>query len=119
MINETWSKIQNKLNQIYLPDGARAVLDVSSGPPITLHYAFFWNGTGEVPVIMMSRLAQQLERRLGSIGLTEVTAIYGEAEEEIFVEVDSVKMSSLELSYLDIVGALDACLLYTSPSPRD
>ena len=108
MINETWSKIQNKLNQIYLPDGARAVLDVSSGPPITLHYAFFWNGTGEVPVIMMSRLAQQLERRLGSIGLTEVTAIYGEAEEEIFVEVDSVKMSSLELSYLDIVGALDA-----------
>ena len=108
LINETWSKIQNKLNQIYLPDGARAVLDVSSGPPITLHYAFFWNGTGEVPVIMMSRLAQQLERRLGSIGLTEVTAIYGEAEEEIFVEVDSVKMSSLELSYLDIVGALDA-----------
>ena len=28
LINETWSKIQNKLNQIYLPDGARAILDV-------------------------------------------------------------------------------------------
>ena len=55
---------------------------------------------------MMSRLAQQLQKRLSSVPGTEKTAIYGEAEEEIVVEVDSAKMSSLGLTYQEISTAI-------------
>ena len=57
---------------------------------------------------MMSRLAQQLKRKLSSIGETEVTAVYGETDEEILIEVDSAKMSALNLSYQDISNAINA-----------
>ena len=101
LIDQTWSKIQDKLDQAYIPEGAQSLLDISSGPPITLHYAISWNGDGEEPTIMMSRIAQQLKRKLSSIGETEVTAVYGETDEEILIEVDSAKMSALNLSYQD------------------
>ena len=48
---------------------------------------------------MMSRLGNQLKRKLSSIGATHATAIYGETDEEIVVEVDSNKISSLGLTY--------------------
>ena len=108
LIDQTWSKIQDKLDQAYIPEGAQSLLDISSGPPITLHYAISWNGDGEEPTIMMSRLAQQLKRKLSSIGETEVTAVYGETDEEILIEVDSAKMSALNLSYQDISNAINA-----------
>ena len=55
---------------------------------------------------MMSRLAQQLKRKLSSIALTKETAIYGETDEEIIVEVDPAKMTSLNLTFLDLANAI-------------
>ncbi|MFL2690120.1 MAG: efflux RND transporter permease subunit [Gammaproteobacteria bacterium] len=108
LIDQTWSKIQNKMDQIIAPDGTQINLDISSGPPITVQYAFLWNGEGKAPEILISRLAQQLKRKLSSIGATENTAIYGEAEEEILIEVDSAKMTSLDLTYQDISRAISS-----------
>jgi len=106
LIEETWSKVQNKIDQIEMPDGATMLLERSSGPPITVEYIIDWKGEGDVPIIMLSRLAQQLQRKLSSVPGTEKTAIYGEAEEEIVVEVDSAKMSSLGLTYQEISSAI-------------
>ena len=111
LIEETWSKVQDKLNQILIPIGAEIFLDRSSGPPITVQYAVTWNGDGEAPLIMMSRLANQLKRKLSSIGSSHQTAIFGEADEEILIELDSSKLSSLGLSFQDIsiaIQSLDA-----------
>ncbi len=108
LIDQTWSKIQNKMDQIIAPDGTQINLDISSGPPITVQYAFLWNGEGKAPEILISRLAQQLKRKLSSIGATENTAIYGEAEEEILIEIDSAKMTSLDLTYQDISRAISS-----------
>ena len=108
LIEETWSRIQGKIDQVIIPEESNILLRRSSGPPITVEYVIDWKGEGEQPIIMMSRLAQQLERKLSSIPATEKTAIYGEAEEEIVVEVDSAKMSSLRLSYKDISFAISS-----------
>ncbi len=106
LIEEVWSKVQNKIDQIEMPDGATMLLERSSGPPITVEYIIDWKGEGNEPIIMMSRLAQQLQKKLSSVPGTEKTAIYGEAEEEIIVEVDSAKMSSLGLTYQEISLAI-------------
>ena len=111
LIEETWSKVQDKLNQILIPQGAEIFLDRSSGPPITVQYAVTWNGDGEAPLIMMSRLANQLKRKLSSIGSSHQTAVFGETDEEILIELDSSKLSSLGLSFQDIsksIQSLDA-----------
>ena len=105
-IEETWSRIQGKLDQIIPPDEATVILNRTAGPPITLEYIIDWNGDGEPPIIMMSRLAQQLKRKLSSIPLTKETAVYGETDEEIIVEIDSAKMSSLNLTYGDVANSI-------------
>ena len=106
LIEEVWSKVQNKIDQIDMPDGTTMLLERSSGPPITVEYIIDWRGEGDEPIIMMSRLAQQLQKKLSSVPGTEKTAIYGEAEEEIVVEVDSAKMSSIGLTYQEISLAI-------------
>ena len=108
LIEETWSKVQDKLSQILIPQGAEIFLDRSSGPPITVQYAVTWNGGGEAPLIMMSRLANQLKRKLSSIGSSHQTAIFGETDEEILIELDSSKLSSLGLSFQDIERSIQA-----------
>ena len=108
LIEETWSKVQDKLNQILIPQGAEIFLDRSSGPPITVQYAVSWNGDGEAPLIMMSRLANQLKRKLSSIGSSHQTAVFGETDEEILIELDSSKLSSLGLSFQDISKAIQS-----------
>ena len=108
LIEETWSKVQDKLSQILIPQGAEIFLDRSSGPPITVQYAVTWNGSGEAPLIMMSRLANQLKRKLSSIGSSHQTAIFGETDEEILIELDSSKLSSLGLSFQDIERSIQA-----------
>ena len=108
LIEETWSKVQDKLNQILIPQGAEIFLDRSSGPPITVQYAVTWNGDGVAPLIMMSRLANQLKRKLSSIGSSHQTAVFGETDEEILIELDSSKLSSLGLSFQDISKAIQS-----------
>jgi len=61
---------------------------------------------GEAPLIMMSRLADQLKRKLSSIGSSHKTAIFGPTDEEIIIEIDSVKMTSLGLTYQDIGSSI-------------
>jgi multidrug efflux pump subunit AcrB len=108
LIEQSWSKIQDKLAQVIAPPGVNIYLERSSGPPITVQYAVSWNGEGEIPLVMMSRLANQLKRKLSSIGQSHGTAIYGAAEEEVLIEVDSAKMSSLGLTYQDISKAIQS-----------
>ena len=107
-IEETWSRIQGKVDQIIPPDDVKIILNRTAGPPITLEYVIDWNGDGEPPLIMMSRLAQQLKRKLSSISLTKETAVYGATDEEIVVEIDSAKMTSLNLTYQDLAKAISS-----------
>ena len=144
LVEKVWSEVQDKLDQTEqkIPNNARLELSRNSGPPISALYSIQWKGEGEPPLILMSRLAEQLKRKLAYLGSTEGVEIHGAANEEILVEVDSRKLSNLGLSFQNLsnlVGSFDNkrsvglissldeeilikskdCLLYTSPSPRD
>ena len=94
--------VQNKLDQLNLPPGINLLLDRSSGPPITIQYAITWNGDGEIPLIMMSRLADQLKRKLSSIGSSHKTAIFGPADE--------IRLFDNNIRTLDIFSELSGTL---------
>ena len=106
LIEQTWSKIQDKLDQISTPSDASIVLRRSSGPPITLQYALSWRGDGEIPLIMLSRLGDQLKRKLSSIGSTHKVEVIGGADEEILIEVDASKISNLGITYAELSSVL-------------
>jgi Cation/multidrug efflux pump len=107
-MEETWSRIQGKGEQIIPPENVALVLNRTAGPPITLEYAIDWNGDGEPPLIMMSRWAQQLKRKFSSISLTKETAVYGATEEEIGVEIDPAKRSSSNQTNQEVAKAISA-----------
>ena len=54
----------------------------------------------------MSRLAEQLKRKLAYLGSTEEVEIHGEANEEIVVEVDTRKLSNLGISLQNLSNSL-------------
>ena len=112
LVEKVWSEVQDKLDQTEqkIPNNARLELSRNSGPPISALYSIQWKGEGEPPLILMSRLAEQLKRKLAYVGSTEGVEIHGAANEEILVEVDSRKLSNLGLSFQNLsnlVGSFD------------
>ena len=112
LVEKVWSEVQDKLDQTEqkIPNNARLELSRNSGPPISALYSIQWKGEGEPPLILMSRLAEQLKRKLAYLGSTEGVEIHGAANEEILVEVDSRKLSNLGLSFQNLsnlVGSFD------------
>ena len=112
LVEKVWSEVQDKLDQTEqkIPNNARLELSRNSGPPISALYSIQWKGEGEPPLILMSRLAEQLKRKLAYLGSTEGVEIHGATNEEILVEVDSRKLSNLGLSFQNLsslVGSFD------------
>ena len=66
LIDQTWSEVQDKIDQVkpLIPQGANLKLIRSSGPPITVMYGVEWRGEGASPLVMLSRIADQLKTQL-------------------------------------------------------
>jgi len=104
LVEKVWSEVQDKidLTEQEIPSNARLELSRNSGPPISALYSIQWKGDDDPPLILMSRLAEQLKRKLAYLGSTEEVEIHGEANEEIVVEVDSRKLSNLGISFQNL-----------------
>ena len=110
LIEQVWSEVQDKLDQsaFDLPASVKPQLIRSSGPPTTLLYSLKWNGDGETPLILLSRIAEDLRQTLAYVGGTDRSLIYGAADEEVLVEVDNAKLSALGLTFQDVTQALSS-----------
>ena len=110
LVEKVWSEVQDKIDLIdqEIPNNASLELSRNSGPPISALYAIQWKGTGQPPLILMSRLAEQLKRKLAYLGSTEGVEIHGEANEEILVEVDSRKLSNLGISFQNLSSSISS-----------
>ena len=74
-------------------------------------YGVEWRGEGASPLVMMSRIADQLKTQLNSINNTEKLKVFGGTDEEVLIEVDSAKLSSAGLTFTElsnIVKSLDS-----------
>ena len=108
LIEQVWSEAQDKIDQasFLLPPDVKPQLIRSSGPPITLLYALTWNGEGDTPLILMSRVAEDLRQTLAYVSGSDRSHVYGAADEEVLVEIDNAKLSALGLSFQEVFQVL-------------
>ena len=104
LIDKVWSEVQDKIDlaKQEIPEGVQIELSRNSGPPISALYSIQWTGEGDPPLILMSRLAEQLKRKLAYLGSTEKVELHGETNEEILIEVDTRKLSNLGISFQNL-----------------
>ena len=104
LIEDTWSEVQDKIDQAkaMLPNDINTELIRSSGPPATLLYAVKWMGDGPPPKILMTRVANDLRLELAYGGGTDKALLFGGSEEEVLIEIDNAKLSSMGLSFQEI-----------------
>ena len=106
--DEVWSKIENKLRETseLVPPGTKMSLN-HSGPPTTLLFALQWLGEGEPQMIILSRLASQLKRKLANITNSEKSVIYGDTKEEIYIGADLDLLADAGMNIQDIAEAIN------------
>ncbi len=106
--DEVWSKIENKLRETsnLVPEGTKIGLN-HSGPPTTLLFALQWLGAGEPQMIILSRLASQLKRKLANISNSEKSVIYGDTKEEIYIGADLDLLADSGMNIQDIANAVN------------
>ena len=108
LIEQVWSEVQDKLDQSLfdLPEGLKPKLIRSSGPPTTLLYSLTWAGEGEGPLILLSRIAEDLRQSMAYVAGSDRSAIFGSADEEVLVEIDNAKLSALGLTFQEVAKFL-------------
>ena len=108
LIDKVWSEVQDKIDlaKQEIPDGVKIELSRNSGPPISALYSIQWTGDVDPPLILMSRLAEQLKRKLAYLGSTEKVTLHGETNEEIVIEVDTRKLSNLGVSFQTLSNSI-------------
>ncbi len=106
--DEVWAKVGDKLSESspLLPAGT--TLSVGhSGPPTTLLFALKWLGESPPQMIILTRLAHQLKRKLANITNSEQTLVYGDSREEISVAADLDLLTSAGMTLQSLAVAID------------
>jgi multidrug efflux pump subunit AcrB len=108
-VNAIWSRVRDRITAaaVELPAGATPPrLEERASTAVTLLAAIVWEGEGPASPGLLSRIAAQLETRLRNLPDTRETALYGEAEEEVRVTVDPLRVAALGLGAGDVARAL-------------
>jgi multidrug efflux pump subunit AcrB len=108
-VDEIWSKVRDRLADVagILPPGASPPgFEDRTTTAVTLLPALVWEGEGEPPLGLLTRLASELENRLRNVPNTKETELFGEAEEEIRVSVDPAALASVGLRAVDVSNAI-------------
>ncbi|WP_299945355.1 efflux RND transporter permease subunit [uncultured Microbulbifer sp.] len=69
--------------------------------------ALQWRGAGEPDLNLLARYSHELENRLRNLMGTEYVETFGLPEEEIIVDVDPVKLTSMGLNLQDVARAVE------------
>jgi multidrug efflux pump subunit AcrB len=106
--DEVWAKVQDKLSEsvALVPSGTNMRLS-HSGPPTTVLFALQWRGGGDPQMVILSRLANQLKRKLANIVNSEKALVYGDTKEEIFIGADLDLLTDAGMNIQSIATAID------------
>jgi len=110
MVDEVWSKVRDRLAdaEAELPAGVRAPeFQDRTSTAVTLLVGLSWEGAGEPPLALISRLAAELEKRLRNLPGTKESESFGEVSEEIRVTVDPLALSAVNLTARDVSVAIE------------
>ncbi len=106
--DEVWAKVQETLSQsaALVPPGTNISFN-HSGPPTTVLFALQWRGDGDPQMVILSRLANQLKRKLANITNSKQALVYGDTKEEIFVGADLDLLTDAGMNIQSIAIAID------------
>lgn len=108
-VDEIWSRVRDKLADVApeLPEQvAPPEFADRTSTAVTLLVGFTWDGEGEAPVSLLTRLAEELESRLRVLPGTKETELYGEAEEELRVALDPLVLAEIGVDANEVAAAI-------------
>jgi multidrug efflux pump len=106
---QVWAELRDKISQLdsQLPAGAGpARLDTDRNYAYTWIAALRWRQPAKTDVLSLSRYGEELASRLRSVSGTDLVKLWGSAEEEVQVKVDSVKAAAVNLDVLRIAALI-------------
>ncbi len=106
-----WSRSRDLLNDVApeLPKNASVPrLDDDRGYAFTMLVSLNWLGDGKADLETLNRYALELQNRLRTVAGTDFVELYGEPDEEILLEIDPDKVTSMQLSVTDIAQRVKA-----------
>lgn len=109
VVDEIWSRVRDKLADVEadLPALASSpVFEDRTSTAVTLLMGFTWEGEGEPPLALLSRMAEELESQLRVLPGTKETQLYGEAVEELRVTVDPIRLTDTSLDANGLARAI-------------
>ena len=115
-VEAVWTEMRDKVAD------AETDLPPEASTPEFIDWAWFsnalvlaltWESEAPVDKAILTRMAKTLENRLRYVSGTKFTLLYGEAREEVLVEVDTHQLSTLELTPADVTQSHRV-----NPTPR-
>lgn len=96
-----WSRVRDLLSDVTteLPvDTLAPILEDDRGYAYTQIIALNWQAHEKVDLATLARYANELQNQLKKINGTDIVDIYGQANEEVLVEIDHAKSSKLQIT---------------------
>lgn len=110
-VDQAWSRVRDELTDAEpeLPEGAtRPNLTYDDFYAMTVIAAVRWDSDTAPSFPMLNRLAEDLEDSLRAVPGTEYTDLFGYTDEQIVVELDQARLTSLGLTAADVARAIAA-----------
>ena len=110
-LERTWSEVRDAVADaaVLLPPGASdPAFESDRLTAFTSILAFSSAGKEDLPLSLLSRLAEEFARKARNMSGTRLVEIFGEPTEEVRVEVDQAELVSRGLSVRDVATALHA-----------
>ncbi len=110
LVDEVWSRVRDRLADVAatLPAGASPPeFEDQTSTAVTIVVGFAWDGEGEPQLAVMTRLAEELATRLRVLSGTKETELYGEAQEELRVTVDPLRLAEIGLDAGAVARAIE------------
>lgn len=104
-VDEVWSRIQNKLDEIkpeLPPNASEPKLDRIEAKAYALIVGLIWQQDNNPNYAILNRKAEVLKNRIQGIAGTEEVELYGDRDEEISVEINNSAIASYNLTVENI-----------------
>lgn len=109
--DEVWSRVRNKIDDAgpqLPPEASEPEFDLLEVTAYATILALRWDGETDVNYAVLRRLAEELERRMLAVPGTREVDTFGDPAEEITVEIDASRLTTLGLSANDVARQLAA-----------
>ncbi|MDX1648439.1 MAG: efflux RND transporter permease subunit, partial [Myxococcota bacterium] len=108
-VDEVWSRVRDRVSdaEALLPAGATSPeVEDQTSTAVTLIASFLWEREDAPQLDILTRLAEELQNQLRNLEGTKEVELFGEALEEIRIEVDPLALAALDLSPAEVARAV-------------